>query len=116
MEFHKEIQSEHFGKSLSLHIEGSSARFISLASCAADRGDISAKEQWRSRLRVFVLARLNEGIMLLIVMAAKRPRWANCWRENTHVYTLGGSCVGQATWLHSGVQGKNETDIVGQAE
>jgi hypothetical protein len=45
MEFHKEIQSEHFGECLSLHIEGSSARFISLASRAAfNRGEISAEE------------------------------------------------------------------------
>jgi hypothetical protein len=37
-ESHKEIQSEHFGKCLSLHIEGSSAR------AASDRGEKSAEE------------------------------------------------------------------------
>jgi hypothetical protein len=45
MEFYKEIQLEHFGECLSLHIEGSSAQFISPASCAAlDRREISTEK------------------------------------------------------------------------
>jgi hypothetical protein len=45
MEFIKELQKEHFGGCVSLHIEGSSLRFFTEALCAAcERGEITVDE------------------------------------------------------------------------